>query len=206
MTQPSRDPLGLAAPARLPLVFVTVGGDHHPFDRLMRWMDGWLADHAGACRCVVQHATAEPPRGAAGSAFLSHEELQRLIRASAVVVSSGGPATLSECLQAGVRPIVVPRLSGLREAVDDHQRDFCRRMARLGLSMVAEDRTTLDELLDMCITEPGQARLDGSHARAREVDRSVAAIAALIDAKAPKRRRASNATSKATNDVSPAGR
>ena len=29
-------------PGHAPLVFVTVGTDHHPFDRLIHWMDRWL--------------------------------------------------------------------------------------------------------------------------------------------------------------------
>ena len=30
-----------------PLLLVTVGTDHHPFDRLIRWADAWLAAEGG---------------------------------------------------------------------------------------------------------------------------------------------------------------
>ncbi len=41
---------------RRPLVFATVGTDHHRFERLMDWMDAWGA-HPEA-RLVVQHGNA----------------------------------------------------------------------------------------------------------------------------------------------------
>lgn len=41
-----------------PLVVVTVGGDHHPFNRLMSWIETWLLDEGDRVRCVVQHGSA----------------------------------------------------------------------------------------------------------------------------------------------------
>ena len=32
---------------RLPFTFVTVGTDHHPFDRLVNWVDSWTTDGEG---------------------------------------------------------------------------------------------------------------------------------------------------------------
>ena len=46
----------------LPLVFVSVGTDFHPFDRLCRWVDAWLADGGErVARCFVQTGTSTPP-------------------------------------------------------------------------------------------------------------------------------------------------
>jgi hypothetical protein len=48
-----------------PLLLVTVGTDHHPFDRLVRWVDGWLASsprrHDSGLTCLMQTGTAAPP-------------------------------------------------------------------------------------------------------------------------------------------------
>jgi UDP-N-acetylglucosamine transferase subunit ALG13 len=164
-----------------PLVVVTVGGDHHPFGRLMGWMTGWLATAGEGVRCVVQHGTATLPAGATGAPYLPHDELQRLIASARAVVSSGGPSTLSECLSAGIRPIVVPRLHSLGEAVDDHQRDFCRRMAAKGLAVVAEDETTLRDVLDKAVADASALRLDDPGERQREVARTVETLGALVD-------------------------
>ncbi|MGH8974585.1 MAG: glycosyltransferase, partial [Acidimicrobiia bacterium] len=44
------------------LVFVTVGTDHHPFDRLVAWADAWMAvgRNEGA-PCLIQSGTSAPP-------------------------------------------------------------------------------------------------------------------------------------------------
>src|SRR6185312_1027562 len=45
-----------------PFVFATVGTDHHPFHRLVRWLDDWYAlDGASRTRCLIQTGTSEPP-------------------------------------------------------------------------------------------------------------------------------------------------
>jgi UDP-N-acetylglucosamine transferase subunit ALG13 len=163
------------------LIVVTVGGDHHPFGRLMAWLSGWLATADGGVRCVAQHGTATPPAGSTGSPYLPHDELQRLIGEATAVVSSGGPSTLSECLSAGTRPIVVPRLAGLGEAVDDHQRDFCRRMAEKGFAILAEDEATLHAALDEAIADPAGLRLADPGERRRAVARTVETIGSLVD-------------------------
>jgi UDP-N-acetylglucosamine transferase subunit ALG13 len=41
------------------------------------------------------------------------------------------------------RPILFPRLASLREAVDDHQVAFARRLAASGLALLAEDVESL---------------------------------------------------------------
>ena len=44
-----------AAPRPRPLVFVTVGSDHHRFDRLVSWVDAWAAGRD--VDCVIQYGT-----------------------------------------------------------------------------------------------------------------------------------------------------
>ena len=129
-----------------PLVLVTVGTDHHPFDRLVGWVDRWDADVP--VRVVVQYGTAVPPHRAEGRAFLAPDEFATLLADADAVVCSGGPGAIMEARAAGLRPIVVPRRSSLGEHVDDHQRAFADFMARRELITLADDepefRTALD--------------------------------------------------------------
>jgi diacylglycerol kinase (ATP) len=56
-------------PPAAPLLLVTVGTDHHPFDRLVRWVDGWLDGETGQAaglRCLMQTGTSAPPGGSGG--------------------------------------------------------------------------------------------------------------------------------------------
>jgi UDP-N-acetylglucosamine transferase subunit ALG13 len=74
------------------LVLVTVGTDHHPFDRLVGWVDDWYAARAGrGLRVVVQHGSSAPPAHAEGHPYLARGRLGRLLGEASVVVCHGGP-------------------------------------------------------------------------------------------------------------------
>ena len=133
----------LPAPAdRRRLVVVTVGTDHHPFDRLVRWADLWALEHPED-RVAVQHGTARPPRWAEGVPVVDHAQLLQWFAAADVAVVSCGPGAVMECRRSGRIPVVVPRREALDEAVDDHQTAFARHLARQGLAVTAVDEARL---------------------------------------------------------------
>lgn len=133
-------------------ILVTVGSDHHPFDRLIGWVDDWLVDHRDDdISCVLQHGTAAVPRQGIARDYLPHSELQELLQAAQVVVTQGGPMGIIESLQAGTRPIAVPRLARLGEVVDDHQVAFCRQLSTLGKCVLAEDSAAVHSALNAAL-------------------------------------------------------
>jgi UDP-N-acetylglucosamine transferase subunit ALG13 len=143
-----------------PLLLVTVGTDHHPFDRLVRWADAWLAGHPGALRCLMQTGTSAPPTGpATWQAYLEFDALQAAMAEAAAVVCHGGPGTILGARHMGAVPIVVPRQHRLGEHVDDHQVAFSRRLAAEGDEVhLAETEADLQRLLDRVVTEPAAFR------------------------------------------------
>lgn len=163
-----------------PLVLVLVGTDHHPFDRLIDWIERWLADGAAArVECVVQHGTSRVPLGAAAQAYFDHHELERLMRRASVVVSHGGPSTIAESRRLGQLPLVVPRDSAHGEHVDDHQKLFCTRLAEAGLIASAEDESGLRTLLDRALEDPSTVSVVVSDAG--EVSQAVRRFGELVD-------------------------
>ena len=110
-----------------PLLFVTVGTDYHPFDRLMRWIDEWATaqPRKETARCLVQCGTSRPPTSAEYRRYLGFDEIEQMLANASVVVSHGGPATIMLCHYYGLRPVVVPRRREYGEHVDNHQVDFC---------------------------------------------------------------------------------
>ena len=148
----------LEAPRVRPLVFVSVGSDHHRFDRLVGWIDTWAAEHD--VDCVVQHGTATAPTRSLALAYLDHAVLQDCLRAADVVVVQGGPMSIIEARRNGSRPIVVPRVPELREVVDGHQVVFCRKLAAEDMIDLAEDEPTLRRHLDRALAEPERLRVD----------------------------------------------
>lgn len=142
-----------------PLVFVTVGTDHHPFDRLIDWVDRWMESELGAgVRCLVQHGTSRAPRLARSERYLAYREMERSMADATAVVCHGGPGSVMMCRWAGKRPIVVPRRHDLGEHVDDHQIVFARRIAAEGEIALAED----EEVFAVCLQRAlaGEGTLD----------------------------------------------
>jgi UDP-N-acetylglucosamine transferase subunit ALG13 len=163
-----------------PLLLVTVGTDHHPFDRLVGWVDAWLAAAPRRLHCLMQTGTSAPPRGPAEwRAYLEFDALEAAMASAAAVVCHGGPGTILGARHQGAVPIVVPRQHRLGEHVDDHQVAFARRLAAAGEGGIhlAETEADLHRLLDRVAAEPAAFR-SGPEARAtaaavREFERLV---------------------------------
>jgi UDP-N-acetylglucosamine transferase subunit ALG13 len=145
------------------LLVVTVGTDHHPFDRLVRWVDGWLAAQRGGrtagLTCLMQTGTSAPPSGVADwEPYFEFNALQAAMGQAAAVVCHGGPGTILGARHLGAVPIVVPRRHRLGEHVDDHQVAFSRRLAAEGSVFLAETEADLHGLLDRVVAEPAAFR------------------------------------------------
>lgn len=148
-----------AAQQRPPKVFVSVGTDHHPFDRLVKWVDDWLESlPPGAVDVFIQSGTSSTPRSARSKAYVASEEMESLLREAAAVVCHGGPGTIQEARRAGFVPIVVPRESARGEHVDDHQVHFTKRAADAGEAHVVRTEQALRELLDQALQDTERFR------------------------------------------------
>jgi UDP-N-acetylglucosamine transferase subunit ALG13 len=122
------------------MIFVTVGTSEDRFDRLMTAVGALERTE----RLLVQTGASDVrPAGATCLDFLPYDELVEYVRAARVVVTHAGVGTVLTALLAGKRPVVVPRLRRLGEAVDDHQLAFARRLAGAGLVTLVEDVSEL---------------------------------------------------------------
>ena len=132
---------------------VTVGTDHHRFDRLIGWVDAWAADHPDV-DVLAQHGTATAPQSCQAVVMLGYDELVAAMADADVVVAQGGPATVMDARSVGRRPIVVPRRAQFDEVVDDHQVAFAHWMAERELVWIAEDEAGLREQVDDALRDP----------------------------------------------------
>ena len=156
----------------VPLVFVTVGTDHHPFDRLVRWVDNWLAGREDRpVRCLIQSGTSQPPRMTEYDQYFGYQQMETFLAEATAVVCHGGPGT------AGKRPIVVPRRQDLGEHVDDHQLAFARRIATEGEIALAEDEATFAACLERALA--GEGTLDDQSQEGR-IGETVAQFELLV--------------------------
>ena len=126
-------------------IAVSVGSDHHRFDRLMDWLTDW--DRPDHVHLKVQHGTSHTVPGASNVAFLPHSELMAWMSESDAVVLQGGPGGIIEALRLGHRPLVIPRLSEFSEVVDDHQVAFTGRLAvRRMVTLIESPQQLADHL------------------------------------------------------------
>jgi UDP-N-acetylglucosamine--N-acetylmuramyl-(pentapeptide) pyrophosphoryl-undecaprenol N-acetylglucosamine transferase len=118
------------------VIFVTLGTNEAPFDRLVRAVELLPSTEA----IVVQvGASAVRPPNALCVEELPFEALAEHVRRARVVVTHAGVGSVLVALTNGKRPVVVPRRAAHGEAVDDHQVDFACRFAEAGLVTVVDD-------------------------------------------------------------------
>ena len=112
------------------MIFVTVGTHEQQFDRLVRAVDGLVADGAIVEPVFVQTGYCTyAPRHCEWARFVPAPEMRGHMEGADVVVTHGGPSSFIEAMAAGKVPVVVPRRLEFGEHVNDHQADFVRLVA-----------------------------------------------------------------------------
>jgi UDP-N-acetylglucosamine transferase subunit ALG13 len=160
-----------------PLLLVTVGTDHHRFDRLADWIERWAVGGPARLRVIYQEGASRAPAGARTVGIVARDHLLGWIDQADVVVAQAGPGSIADANERGRVPIVVPRRARLDEVVDDHQVGFAARMATLGRAHVAMTEAELHEHLHRAFVDPAYTRmepLDSPASRAAsELDRVI---------------------------------
>ena len=178
---------------------VTVGTDHHRFDRLMDWLEGWEAQHPGVVRWVVQYGSSRPMAGADNFSIKPRPELLEILRAADLVVTQGGPGGIMDSRECGTVPIVVPRLARLNEVVDDHQVAFAEHLARNGLLILAQTEDELFASLDRAVADVASLRVvGGGNDVSQTVRRFATAVEQLLANRPVRRRRHGRAVDQVT--------
>lgn len=164
-----------------PQVLAVVGTDRHRFDRLMDWLERWY--HAGAAtRLVVQHGFSRRPDVPEAVDFLGHDALQEAMSTADLVVSHGGPATVTEARRHGHLPLVVPRDPVRGEHVDAHQQQFAQRLGDAGMVALCPDEETLVAALERGVAEPARFRLADDATGTRLRAEAVARVGQIVEA------------------------
>lgn len=142
------------------IIFVTVGTDHHAFDRLLGWIERWAPTYGG--EVVVQYGSGRVPRHVEAVDYLSYAKMHEHFERALAVVCAGGPGTIMGARAHGRLPIVVPRVAALGEVVDDHQGAFARVVGAEGVAVVVEDEASLVARLEEAVEDPSRFRFDPS--------------------------------------------
>lgn len=157
-------------------ILLLVGTDHHAFQRAVAWADARQQAHPHE-RVFIQFGKSAAPGQAAGEAFLSPDQMRAAIARADVVITHGGPGTISDARHGGHRPIVFPRDPQYGEHVDDHQQRFAAWCEARGLAQFAH---TLGDL-DAAVGALGPIGTRGAGSADPATAAAVATVGALID-------------------------
>ncbi|RLD98861.1 MAG: hypothetical protein DRI92_03255 [Aquificota bacterium] len=126
------------------MIFVTVGTEKFPFNRLIKAVDLAVGEGRIRDRVFIQMGNSSyVPQFVEYRDFLEFEEMMGMIRRADVVVSHAGIGSFLLCLHLGKVPILFPRRAHLGEHLDDHQMDFVKGVEKLGRALVAYDEKEL---------------------------------------------------------------
>lgn len=159
------------------LVVALTGTDHHPFERMVHWIDAEALRHRDV-RFVIQYGASRPPTVADGYGFLTHDHLVAMLSEASVVVCHGGPGTIMEARDAGHVPLCVPRDPRLGEHVDGHQQRFAAAVAGAGVVVAISSLETLHHELDSALVAPASV---AATVTSRVRDDARARVAAELD-------------------------
>lgn len=98
------------------MIFVIMGMEVHPFDRLARAVDELARTYAVGEEFFVQLGTCRfEPRHARFERFLSFGDVCEQIRRASVAVTHAGAGSTLLCIEQGKHPVMVPRRSSRGE-------------------------------------------------------------------------------------------
>ena len=111
------------------MIFVAVG-TQFPFDRLIRSVDEWVADHPE--QGIAQIAGGDyQPQHLQWERFMPAETFNQHLQAADLIISHAGMGNIITALESQKPIIVVNRQHALGEHRNDHQRDGLAWMGKL---------------------------------------------------------------------------
>ncbi len=126
------------------MIFVIMGMEVHPFDRLARAVDELARTGAlGEDFFVQLGACTYEPRHAQFERFLSFGDICEQIQRASVTVTHAGAGSTLVCIEQGKHPVMVPRRSRDGEHVDEHQLPFAEKLEAAGLVTVVREMEEL---------------------------------------------------------------
>lgn len=127
------------------MIFVTVGSQKFPFDRLIQRVDQMLEEGVLGEEVFIQTGTSDYAPRCRHQPFCEREQFEELLEACSILITHGGAGTMVEAVKRGKRVVAVPRLARYGEHVDDHQLELAGRFDAMNLLCACVDIERLPE-------------------------------------------------------------
>ncbi len=128
------------------MIFVTVGSQEFPFDRLLKSIDKAVEEKKISESVFAQTGySTYIPRMFPSVPFLKGDDYTERMRNADLVITHGGTAALRKALKYGRKVIAVPRLKKYHEHVDDHQKQIIEEFSKAGIILGLMDAEMIGE-------------------------------------------------------------
>ena len=129
------------------MIFVTVGSQKFPFDRLIRKVDQLVREGIVEDEVFIQTGTSQYIPTCPHRAFCGQEQFAELMKTCDILITHGGAGTMVDGVKLGKKVVAVPRLARYGEHVDDHQLELTARLHEMNLLCACPDVEQLPEAL-----------------------------------------------------------
>ena len=129
------------------MIFVTVGSQKFPFDRLVRKVDQMVREGLIHEEVFIQTGASQYVPACPHQAFCGQGHFAELMESCDILITHGGAGTMVNAVKLGKKAIAVPRLARYGEHVDDHQLELTARLHEMNLLCACPDVEQLPEAL-----------------------------------------------------------
>lgn len=130
------------------MIFVTLGSQKFPFNRLLRGMDRLIESGEVDEEVFAQTGYSDyEPKNYRFQRFLDREAYAERIKKADIVITHGGTGAIIGAVKQGKKVIAVPRLARYGEHVDDHQLQLVEQFREMKLICGCGDCEMLGEAL-----------------------------------------------------------
>ena len=159
------------------MIFVTVGSQKFPFDRLLIKIDqlkeaGVIQDEIVA---QIGHSTYQPQHYSY-AAFMDQACFEEKLKQCDLLIAHGGTGVIVTALKLRKKVIAVPRLAKYHEHVDDHQLELLEQFNEQKLICCCQEMDELEKLLTTIDEKTFQPFTSNTAAYLKELDQELSSI------------------------------
>lgn len=129
------------------MIFVTVGSQKFPFNRLLEKLDQLLEKGELKEEVYAQIGVSDyTPRNYDYQRFLDREDFEKYMDQCSMLITHGGSGAVMGAVKKGKKVLAVPRKKCFGEHVDDHQEQLIGQFEELGLISACYDLEYLGQV------------------------------------------------------------
>lgn len=135
------------------MLFITVGTQKFPMDRLLKAIDKYVAENVIQDKVFMQTGhSAYIPQNCEWQSFLTAKEMSEKVASADLIITHGGTGSIINAIKANKPTIAVIRLPQYNEHVDEHQRQIVEEFTKDGLILGTDNVEDIPELINKAKT------------------------------------------------------